>query len=235
MSQYQVTLTDVQTDLAYLLGESTLPTSGSTEDTTRTAFAQRGLERVYRYYKFPFSQANATLANVNGAISLPSDIRFAPDLDVRVVMSGSGDDYVFDAIPYDEQDNYQQGDYKYWLTESAAGAQTLNTKESSISVPYVAVRYTVQAPAINASIATAFPSSMVIAKAALIYYRQAEDPLADTTPEEREFQKELQEILGEYRRNQPQRRMKSISEISGVYTGDPYSNAYEDSNNSRGD
>lgn len=231
MSQTQSTQTDALQDLSYLLGETTVPTSGI-ED--RQRFLQAGLERIYRFYEFPFSHSLITLANANGTIALPSDVRFAPDLDVRVVSASSHDDLIFEAIPYEDQDNYAQGSYKYWLTEATSGAQSLNTKESGTTYPYLAVRYSLQAPVINASVATPFPSSMVIAKAALIYYRQAEDPLADTSVEEKNFQEELSEIIRNYRRNGPSKRMMGRAELGGSYTGLPYTDQYSDPNTSRG-
>lgn len=228
MSQLSVTQTDVMQDLAYLLGETSVPTSG-TED--RQAFIQRSLERIYRFYEFPFSQALASVAITSGVGTLPTDARFAPQLDVRYVSGSSFDDAVFEAIPYEEQDNYFQGSNKYWLLHESDGDKTINTKETYDTLT---VRYSLQAPVINASIATPFPSSMVIAKGALIYYRQAEDPLADTSVEENNFMTELNEVIRSYKRNAPRRRMISRAELGGNYTGQTYSDQYTDPNTARG-
>lgn len=223
-----VTQTTVMQDLSYLLGETTVPTT-SVED--RQRFIQAGLERIYRIWEFPFSEAVATVSLSSGVGSLPTDARFAPNLDVRVINPGNNADYIFEQIPYEDQDKYAQGSYKFWLLQGSDGVNTLNTVETTI--PAVTVRYSLMAPVINASIATPFPSSMVIAKAALIYYRQAEDPLADTSVEEQNFQGELREIIASYRRNKGRRRIITRQELGGHVTGGLI-NDYVNETNSNG-
>lgn len=208
----QINQTDILLDMSYLLGEQTIPTSGI-ED--RKKFVDRALERIYRLYDFEEFKSLATVSITSGTGTLPADTGEAPDLDVRVSNAGSNDDYVFDQIPYEDQDKYRDGDYKYWLTGSA-GDYTLNTKDD---VANVMVRYTQEAPAVNASISTTFPSAMVVARGALVYYKQAENPLADISQDEAFFQQELQEVIQKQIRNRPLGRSKSIMEITGHYSG----------------
>lgn len=203
---------DVLLKMSYLLGEQSIPTSG-TED--RKAFIQDALERIYRLYDFSEFKSIATVSITSGVGTLPSNIGESPDLDVRVVNSGSNDDYVFEQIPYEDQDKYSSGDYKYWLTGST-GDYTLNTKDS---VDAVTVRYIETAPTINASISSTFPSAMVVARGALVYYKQAENPLADISQDEALFQSELQEVIQRQIRNNPISRAKGIQEINSKYTG----------------
>lgn len=204
--------TDILQDMSYLLGEQSIPTSGI-ED--RKRFIQASLDRIYRLYDFQEFKAIATISISSGTGTLPSDTGESPDLDVRVVNSGSGDDYIFEQIPYEDQDRYSAGDYKYWLTGSA-GDYTLNTKDD---VSTVIARYIQEAPAVNASISTTFPSAMVIARGALVYYKQAENPLADISQDEALFQSELQEVIQRQIRNNPIRRARSIQELNGEFTG----------------
>lgn len=208
----QINQTDILLDMSYLLGEQTIPTSGI-ED--RKKFVDRALERIYRLYDFEEFKSLATVSITSGTGTLPADTGEAPDLDVRVSNAGSNDDYVFDQIPYEDQDKYRDGDYKYWLTGSA-GDYTLNTKDD---VANVMVRYTQEAPAVNASISTTFPSAMVVARGALVYYKQAENPLADIPQDEAFFQQELQEVIQKQIRNRPLGRSKSIMEITSHYSG----------------
>lgn len=208
-----ITQTDVLLRMSYLLGEQTIPTTGI-ED--RKQFINDALARVYRTYNFNEAQAIATVAVTAGAGTLPSDIGESPSLDVRVINAGSNNDYIYQQIPYEDQDNYVDGDYKYWLTGSA-GSYTLNTKDTQ--TPLI-VRYMQESPEINASIATTFPSAMAIARGALVYYRLAENPDADTSQDEAFFQKELQEVIARQNRNRPVRRAKSIMELNNHYTGD---------------
>ena len=207
-----ITQTDVLLRMSYLLGEQTIPTTGI-ED--RKQFINDALERIYRTYNFNETFAVATVAITNGQGTLPSDIGESPSVDVRVINPGSNDDYIYEQIPYEDQDKYRDGDYKYWLTGSA-GDYTLNTKDSQTQV---IVRYIQEAPQINASIATTFPSAMTIARGALVYYRLAENPDADTSQDEAFFQKELQEVISRQQRNRPVRRVKSVMELNDHYTG----------------
>lgn len=208
--------TDVLQDMSYLLGEASVPTSGIDD---RKRFIQRGLERIARLYDFDEMYALATVSlTLNGRFytgALPSDSGESPSLDVRVLNNGSNDDYVFDKIPYEDQDKYQVGDYKYWLTGSA-NDYTINTRDN---VGNVTVRYLQKAPTINASISTTFPSSMVIARAALVYYRQAENPLADISQDEALFQRELEEVIARQQRNRSVGRAVGIQEVNDEFTG----------------
>lgn len=208
--------TDVLQDMSYLLGEASVPTSGIDD---RKRFIQRGLERIARLYDFDEMYALATVSlTLSGRFytgSLPSDSGESPDMDVRVINNGTNDDYVFEKIPYEDQDKYQAGDYKYWLTGSA-NDYTINTRDD---VGAVAVRYLQKAPTINASISTTFPSSMVIARAALVYYRQAENPLADISQDEALFQRELEEVIARQQRNRSVGRAIGIQEANDEFIG----------------
>jgi len=209
--------TDVLLDLSYLLGESSIPTSGIDD---RKAFIQRGLQRIVRLYDFDEMYALATVSLTLGSNSfysgtLPADAAESPNLDVRVINPGTNDDYVFEKVPYEDQDKAVTGDYKYWLTGSANN-YTMTTRDD---VSNVVVRYLQTAPTINASISTTFPSSIVIARAALVYYRQAENPMADIAQDEALFKTELEEVIARQNRNRPVGRAKSIMELNDVYSG----------------
>jgi hypothetical protein len=212
-----VNQTDVLQDMSYLLGEASVPTSGIDD---RKRFIQRGLERIARIYDFNEMYAIATVSLTvgnNGFYSgtLPSDSGESPDLDVRKINSGTNDDYVFTKIPYEDQDKAQAGEYKYWLTGST-GDYTMTTRDD---VAAVTVRYLQQAPTINASVSTTFPSSIVIARAALVYYKQAENPLADISQDEALFQRELEEVIARQQRNNAVGRAVGIQELNGVFSG----------------
>lgn len=208
--------TDVLQDMSYLLGEASVPTSGIDD---RKRFIQRGLERIARLYDFDEMYALATVSmTLSGNFytgSLPSDSGESPALDVRVINTGSNDDYVFTKIPYEDQDKAQAGEYKYWMTGSA-NDYTISTRDD---VGAVTVRYLQKAPTINASVSTTFPSSIVIARAALVYYKQAENPLADISQDEALFQRELEEVIARQQRNRSVGRAISVAELNGQFTG----------------
>jgi hypothetical protein len=210
-----LTQTTVMQDLSYLLGETSVPSTG-TED--RQRFIQLALERAYRAYDFPFNKVTATVAMVNGIASLPANVHQDSILDARVINSGVGNDYIFDIVPYSTFDNYSSGTYKARLT-GYEGAYLLTSSETSLTNT-LTLFYETTAPVITASITTPFPSSMALARGALIYLRQAEDPQADISQEEALFQLELDEVISQYNRSRPQPRGITMQEAQGTYTGD---------------
>ena len=207
-------LTTVMEDLSFLLGESSVPSTG-TED--RQRFIQRALDRVYRAYDFPMNKVTATIAMVSGIATLPTNVHQDSILDIREVVAGVGNDKIYKVVPYEELDNYPAGSYMASL-DGYEGTYVLTTSENTNGT--LKLRFTTTSPTINASISTPFPSSMALARGALVYYRQAEDPQADISQEEYIFQQELDEVIAQYNRSRPQPRAKTLHEITGTYPGD---------------
>lgn len=207
--------TDVQQDLSFLLGETSVPSSG-TED--RQRFIQRALERVYRAYDWPMNKITATVAIVGGIATLPTNVHQDSIMDIRQVVSGVGTDHIYTQTPFNSRDNYPQNTYNYDLT-GYEGAYVLTSSETQTSGT-LQIRYETTAPIINASVPTPFPSSMALARGALVYYRTAEDPQADIAQEEYLFQLELEEVIAQYNRGRPQPRAKTLQEVQGTYFGD---------------
>lgn len=207
--------TTVMQDLSYLLGESAVPSSGVDD---RKRYIQLALDRVYRSYDFPMNKSTATVALVGGIATLPTTIHQDAILSARVINSGVGDDFIFEQVDWDDQDSFPQGQYKYWL-EGYEGVYVLKSSETAMTNT-LTLRFQNVSPTINASISTPFPSSMCLARGALVYYRQAEDPQADISQEEYIFQQELDEVIAQYNRSRPQRRAKTLHEATGTYIGD---------------
>lgn len=207
--------TTVLADLSYLLGETSVPTTG-TED--RQRFIQLALERCYRAYDFPFNKVNATVQMTLGVATLPTNIHQDSILDIRTINSGVGNDNVYSPVPYASLDNYPTSQYRYRLT-GYEGAYVLQSSETTTSA-VLTIRYETTTPVINASITTPFPSSMALARGALVYLRQAEDPQADISQEEYIFQQELDEVIAQYNRSRPQPRAITLHEAQNSYIGD---------------
>lgn len=205
----------VQQDLSFLLGETSVPATG-TED--RQRFIQRALDRVYRAYDWPMNKVTATVSMVGGVATLPTNVHQDSIIDIREVVAGVGTDHIYTQVPYSSGDNYPQNTYNYRLT-GYEGAYVLTSSETGTNTT-LSLYYETTAPVINASIPTPFPSSMALARGALVYYRQAEDPQADIAQEEYLFQLELEEVIAQYNRSRPQPRAKTVQEIQGTYTGD---------------
>lgn len=213
-----LSLTDVQRDLAYLLGEQSAPSTSSSDYDQRSRFIQVALERAYRAYDFPMNKLVATVAAVSGVATLPTTVLQDSVLDVREVVSGSDNDKIYRFIDYSQQDSFGEGDYVAWL-EGYEGTYVLKTSETSSS-PVLTVQFSSVVPTLNASITSPFPSSMALARGALIYMRQSEDPQADISQEEALFQQELDEIISAYNRARPRQRMVTKHEDNNTYIGD---------------
>lgn len=213
----QTYLTDVRQDLSYLLGEDSLP---SPWPARRDTFIQRALEQIYRVYDFEMNKVATTLTLTGGVGILPTNARPTPDLtDVRYIRSGQGNDDIFHSIPYDQQDAYSQGDFRYWLVPNQDGTITFNTTESTYSA--LSIQYELASPVITASLATPFPSSMVIAEGALVFERRAQDKDADISQEDAIFRTHLEDVISAENRNQPLQRAIGIEEAVGRYPGEP--------------
>lgn len=208
-----VNQTQVMTELSYLLGERTVPTSG-TED--RKGFINTTLKEIYRAYPWEWAMTTATFSLTSGIASLPSGALVDRPLDVREIVSGSDNDNVYAQVTYQEQDNFNQGDYRYWITGTPDNYQ-INTKEDNATIT---VRYQVEAPTLDdaGAVTTPFPSANVVALGALRYIRMGENPQADISQEETLFRNRLEEYMGLARRNNPKRR-RSIQSVNNHNTG----------------
>jgi hypothetical protein len=204
--------TDVLEDLSFLLGESTVPTSGIDD---RKRFIQRTLREVWTNYPWEFAKTSATFAVSSGTGSLPTNVMQDTAMEIRQVVSGDDNDYIYTQVPFDEKDEYHAGDYKYWLT-GYEGALVLNTKESNATLD---IRYTTTPPVVNASLTAPFPDAMPIALGALRYVRIGENPEADISQEESNFQRRLEEVWANYNMNKPRGERKTWQRKSGHFTG----------------
>jgi hypothetical protein len=212
-----VSQNQVLTDLNFLLGNTTIPSAISDQED----YIQKALERIYRTYRFPMNTVLATIQMTAGIGTLPTNVGQDGLIDVRQVNAGPYTDNVYLQVSYQESNNYSVGDYAYWL-QGYEGNYTIYTSETSGSGanPVLTLLYTTSVPVLNASINTNFPSSMAVARGALEYYRQAEDPYADMSPYENAFQMELNEVIANVNRGRAQPRGITQLELWGTYTGD---------------
>jgi len=220
-----VSLDQALSDLSFLLGETVSPPESAVPD--RARFIQATLERVYRAFNWDLATINATITLVNGIAAAPTDLNIDdPIMDLRMKNDqpglGVGGDYIFTKIPYEQQDSFGPSDYVYWITGSP-GAYIINTDQNGDDMTAnaaLSLRYMQVAPAINASVGTPFPSSMCLARGALAYYRQAEDPQADISQVEALFQQELEEVIATQIRNQPDKPAVTRHQVRGTFIGD---------------
>lgn len=215
MAYGSINQTDVLEDLAFLEGNQSVPTA-NIDDWKR--FSQRSLEEAWRAYPWDFARTLATVTVTSGIATLASGAMRDGVYDVRFINSGSGDDHQYTQIPYEEQDDYAPGTYRFWLTGNTPNP-VLNTKETDTPLT---LWYKALAPQINASVVSTFPDSMIIALGAQRYIRKSENPQADTSQEEQTFQNKLDELWGWYNRSKPRkaRRFSSGSKGTGSVGGD---------------
>lgn len=214
MAYSSISQTDILEDLAFLEGNQSVPSSGI-DDWKR--FVQRTLEEVWIQYPWEFAKTLATVSMSNGVGTLASGAMIDGIYDVRSITSGVGDDHKYIEVPYEEQDDWAPGQYRYWLTGNTPNP-VMNTKETDSPLT---VWYKNLPPIVNASVRASFPDPMVIALGARRYVRAAENPQADISQEEELFQKRLEEVWGWYNRQKPRKKRQVFSNLgTGSVGGD---------------
>jgi hypothetical protein len=108
-----VNQTDVLSDLSFLEGNQSTPTTGIDDWKT---FVQRTLEEAWRAYPWDFAKTIASVSMVSGIGTLASGAQINAIYDVRYRGSGTGDDHIYTQIPYEEQDDWDASQYRYWVT-----------------------------------------------------------------------------------------------------------------------
>lgn len=209
-----VFLADARLALANMLGEEVVSTNWPA---SRDNAIQWSLERISRYYDFDFGVITTTPGTDTSGVAALTGYRQDPELDVRIVNTGAGNDFIFTPIPRADFDNYPPGSYRYYVSTTTAGVQTLQTTEASQTLT---VTGSSAVPVLSAAVPSNFPSALAIAKGALIYIREFEDKDADTSVEDAKFQQIVGEIIGAEQRSRGPRRAIGIQEYMGHHTGE---------------
>lgn len=209
MAYGRINQDDVLQDLAFLEGNQSVPTSG-TDNWKR--FIQRTLEEVWVQFPWNFTLAKQDVVMSSGVGTLASGAMIDGIKDVRSVISGTGADHIYTEVPYEEQDDWAAGTYRYWLTGNTPNP-VINTVETDTPLTVWVKNLP---PTINASVTAPFPDAMTIALGARRYVRAAENPQADISQEESVFQKRLEEIWSQHNRAKPRKARRFFP---GVGTG----------------
>lgn len=208
----QVTLDQALIGLANLLNQSSVP---SAEQSRWQFFTISAVERLYRAFDHDTAKVTATVtSDANGKIDLTAIAAKLGPLPAIESLTDSLDAYPFGYIMTENQRQYVQGDRKWWQYINAAGNWELSTTEPNGT--FTLEFY--EAPTISNSQAACF-TKMVIAKGALIYYRQAQDPEADTSVEEDQFKQEVAEVMEQQNRRRPQQFIYGQREAMGRHLG----------------
>lgn len=206
----EVTLDDALLALAYLLNQTVVPTA---EKTRWVFYITSGIERLYRAFDFDMAKITVELtSDADGLIDL-SDYELGIVPAIEQVGDGTpGNEYTY--VSSAEYGQYAQGDRRWNIQRNEDNEWQIKTTEPSATVNVTLY----EAPTISADQVIPF-TRMLIAKAGLIYYRQAQDPEADTAPEEDQLKQEVGEVIERQNRTRPQRFARSTRDVGGGYIG----------------
>jgi len=206
----EVTLDDALLALAYLLNQTVVPTA---EKTRWVFYITSGIERLYRAFDFDMAKISVEFtADADGIVDL-SDYELGIVPAIETVSDGTpGGEYGY--VFASEFSQYHQGDTKWHLQRTEDNEWQIKTTEPSATLNVTFY----EAPTISADQAIPF-TRMLIAKAGLIYYRQAQDPEADTAPEEDQLKQEVGEVIERQNRTRPQRFAQSARDVNNGYIG----------------
>ena len=204
----QITYNDCSLALAKLLNQDSIPSSES----SRVAFfIAAGIQRTLRAFDWQNAIMYASkTTDTNGRVSL-SDLALGQAPGFVVVTNGVQE---FTNVIPSIRFSYTQGNF-YYNVVLEAGDWVLYSSEpnATITIGYYGTPDTVD------TLVTIAFQPMVIAKAALIYYRQAQDPEADTSLEEDQYRQKIAELAEQQERRRPQRIAYSRRDLYGGSLG----------------
>lgn len=209
--------TDFLTTLAYLMGEKTVNSSTSAP---RSDFIQSALHDAYGAYPWIFARTNATLTAVSGYATLPTT--YDPRHDSYAKFSQAGQETRLDPVSDYDNDQLQDGDRAMWIEPTDGGDGTrfvLRSKDSDVST--ILFKHQKYEPTIDtATIGTPYPNKRTIALGARIYVKLGQNPDADVSQEEAQFEKALDKDIAQFQVQAPRRRRRTAQGQAGSHTGD---------------
>jgi hypothetical protein len=204
------TFEDYLLDLSYVLGETSVPTSGIDDRKRFINIVRRDIcnRRPWKWA----TKWGQSVSLTDGSGSLPSDYREGGMVEVRV------DKNVFEQISYSDQSKYEADAYVYWVTGNQVDGFKINTNQdlASVDVSYATQCVNLSALADQCPI----PLTEPVVKGALVYIRKSENPMADTQSEELEYEKAISKLNRIDMQGNPKRRMISLSETRNRRLGE---------------
>jgi len=207
MSARKVTMPQLMTELSYLLGEVSVPTSGVD---SRKTFLQRALEDAWKVYPWPFSLTDTTLQFTNGVATLPDD--FLPE----------GHYYLTKGLTELDESDYQHRHdagvgYYIRFQDGDYQAVLMNSDDFLADLRY---QYVVPDLSTSDTKAAYFVNPKTLALGAMRQVTKADNPEADNSQDIEAFQAALQEDYSAFNRIRTRnRRVRSVVEKSGHATG----------------
>lgn len=209
---------DILTTLAYLMGEKSVNTSTSAP---RADFIQSALHDAYGSYPWIFARANATLTLANGMATLPT--LYDPRHASYAKFTQSGTDIRLDPVSDYDNGVVHDGDRAMWIEPIDGGDGTrygVHVKDTDVST--VQLRYQKSEPTLDSggTIGTPYPNKRTIALGARIYVKSGQNPDADVSQEESQFEKAIAKDQARFQVQEPRRRRRTAQGQTGAATGD---------------
>lgn len=208
MATREVTMDILMTELSYMLGELTVPTSGVDP---RKTFLQRSLEDAWKEFPWPFSLNDDTISFSSGVADMPDE--FLPE--GRVTIS---DAYgVIPQIDYEERLVTADAGWYLAADDGSYTAKLVNHADFTGDI-----RYQFTPPDLTDGTSTCpYPNPKTIAKGAMRMTVVADNPEADNSTQIEEFQQDLESDYSAFARNaRRNRRVRTITGIRGHIIGE---------------
>lgn len=203
---------DFLTTLAYLMGERTV---NSTTSGPRADFVQESLNEAYRAYPWRFARSNATLVVDSGTATLPTNYDSNHILRAQFLGTEAVD---LKPLNSDDDTSVQDGDRFAWIDVLEDGVTyVLKTKDSDVDS--VSVRYQKQPPTLDSAgtIGTPYPNKMTIALGSRRYVKLGQNPDADISQEQAQFDKRLANDIASAQIAEPRKKRRQVGNATGEF------------------
>lgn len=213
---------DFLTTLAYLMGEKTVNSSTSAP---RADFIQSALHDVYGEYPWIFARDKTTLTLASNLATMPVDYdprheawAFLPDTTVA-----TDDGVRLDLISDVDSHDLVSGNRAMWIHPVQGGDGTryvLRCKDTDVTSVYL--RYQKQEPTLDSgnTVGTPYPNKRTIALGARIYVKLGQNPDADVSQEEKQYEKSIAKDIKRFQVQEPRKRRRTAQRQVGSFTGD---------------
>lgn len=209
-------LNGILTTVAYLMGERTVNSSTSGP---RTDFVQMSLEEAYHRFPWRWNRRTASLVPVLGSnstysVSCPATYDYEMQSNAHYFQGTTQVELT--QIDATDKGAYSQGDNVYWITSASEGVFTFNTFESSTPITFV---FQALPPVLDAAgtIGTAYPSKQTLALGARRYVKLGQNPDADISQEQAQFDQAISNDIAATQVPQPRKRRKMVAHAIGDF------------------
>lgn len=209
-----VTLQRILEDLNYLLGDTSVPSTGIDN---QKRFINNIDEKIYDYHDWNWGKPTTTYTMSGTTQALESD--FVELIEVRERIAGSENDNIYKIVDEDMKDT-STDEYICWTTGNEVDGYTLNINQTDN--PTLEVKYQIKHVDMTTTASTTkCPRSMPIARGALALMQEAEDPYRDTTDAWAKFQRELDDLVRFDVRTKPAKKFYDKYEANNQHMGEP--------------